>query len=81
VRARAEAARIVVEVADDGPGLPEGIDVFEPFETTKPSGTGLGLSLARQVLVAHGGSIACDSTPGEGATFRLVLPLRARDTD
>lgn len=77
VHAEVEDQRLVIEVVDTGVGLPAGIDVFEPFQTTKPSGTGLGLSVARQVLAAHEGTIGCSSTPGGGTTFRVVLPLAA----
>jgi signal transduction histidine kinase len=70
-----EETRLVVELTDTGCGIPENIDVFEPFRTTKASGTGLGLPVARQVLRAHEGSISCDSEPGKGTTFRVVLPL------
>lgn len=77
VRASADDQRLVIDVVDTGVGLPEGIDVFEAFQTTKPSGTGLGLPVARQVLAAHEGTIGCSSTPGAGTTFRVVLPVRA----
>jgi signal transduction histidine kinase len=77
VHAEVEDQRLVIEVVDTGVGLPAGIDVFEPFQTTKPAGTGLGLSVARQVLAAHEGTIGCSSVPGGGTTFRVVLPLAA----
>jgi two-component system, NtrC family, nitrogen regulation sensor histidine kinase NtrY len=48
-------------------------DVFLPFYTTKPSGTGVGLSFARQVMLAHDGTIALDDAPGGGARFTLLL--------
>ncbi|MDQ3246496.1 MAG: ATP-binding protein [Pseudomonadota bacterium] len=67
--------RTAVEVGDNGPGVPESLkqDVFLPFFTTKQKGTGIGLSLARQIVLAHQGSIALDSGEGGGATFRLVI--------
>jgi two-component system sensor kinase FixL len=77
VHAEVEDQRLVIDVVDSGVGLPEDIDVFEPFQTTKVSGTGLGLAVARQVLAAHEGTIGCSSTPGTGTTFRVVLPLGA----
>lgn len=70
-----DGAHIVIEVQDTGVGVPEGLDVFEPFRTTKPTGTGLGLSIARRVVVAHGGSLSCSSEPGIGTTFRVELPV------
>ncbi|MCW5888946.1 MAG: GAF domain-containing protein [bacterium] len=82
------AARDVVElaVADQGPGIPpERLDaIFQPFFTTKESGTGLGLPLVHQMVVEHDGDIAVDSTPGRGTVFRVRLPaatpLRATGT-
>ena len=67
--------RVRIEVADNGPGVPEALrqDVFLPFFTTKAKGTGVGLSLARQVVLAHGGSIALAESPTGGALFRIVL--------
>jgi two-component system nitrogen regulation sensor histidine kinase NtrY len=71
----ASDGRIVIEVSDNGPGVPEALrqDVFLPFFTTKQKGTGIGLSLARQIVLAHQGSITLDGSDGRGATFRLVL--------
>jgi signal transduction histidine kinase len=48
--------------------------VFEPYFTTKPGGTGLGLALVRQTVEAHEGTIAVSETPGGGVTFTLVFP-------
>jgi two-component system, NtrC family, nitrogen regulation sensor histidine kinase NtrY len=66
---------VQIDVADNGPGVPEGLrqDVFLPFFTTKAKGTGVGLSLARQVVLAHRGSIAVTDAPGGGALFRMVI--------
>jgi signal transduction histidine kinase len=79
VRTRREAACAVIEIADDGPGIPPGIAdrVFDPFFTTKDvgQGTGLGLDTARRIVAdRHDGSIAVDSVPG-ATTFRVWLPL------
>ncbi|MGD0524729.1 MAG: HAMP domain-containing sensor histidine kinase [Polyangiaceae bacterium] len=74
-RARCSDGRVVIDVADDGPGVPAAIAarVFEPLVTARPGGTGLGLALARRIAAAHGGSI--ELLPGSGgATFRLDLP-------
>ncbi|HYT98472.1 MAG TPA: ATP-binding protein, partial [Casimicrobiaceae bacterium] len=70
----------IVEVSDTGPGMDEATlaRVFEPFFTTKPGGMGLGLSISRTIVASHGGTLTVHSTPGDGATFRLVLPTAAR---
>jgi signal transduction histidine kinase len=54
--------------------------IWEPYVTHKPGGTGLGLAIVRQTLHAHGGSASAASTPGEGTTITLALPMDARDT-
>jgi two-component system, NtrC family, sensor kinase len=67
-----------VEVAfrDTGHGMSEEVRqrIFEPFFSTKSQGTGLGLAVSQQILQAHGGSLTCLSSPGEGTTFVLRLP-------
>lgn len=73
--ARAERGGVLVTVADTGPGVPEGIDVFEPFATTKPEGTGLGVPVARQIVAGHGGELRYESVPGHGTTFMVWLPV------
>jgi signal transduction histidine kinase len=73
--ARAERGGVLVTVADTGPGVPDGIDVFEPFATTKPDGTGLGVPVARQIVAGHGGELCYHSEPGRGTTFMVWLPL------
>lgn len=66
-----------VSVADAGPGIPlERLNkVFQPFFTTKGSGMGLGLSIARRIIEAHNGAIWVESQAGAGAVFRIRLPL------
>ena len=67
---------VEVTVTDTGVGIaPEDLErVFEPFFTSKEGGTGLGLAISREIAVEHGGTLACESGPGNGATFRLTLP-------
>ncbi|MCJ8156239.1 PAS domain-containing sensor histidine kinase [Sphingomonas sp. LaA6.9] len=69
------SGRTRIEVEDNGAGVPEALrhDIFLPFFTTKKTGTGVGLSFARQVLLAHDGSIEVDGRENGGALFRLVL--------
>nr|MDJ0853390.1 ATP-binding protein [Myxococcota bacterium] len=78
-----EGSAVAVEVADDGPGI-EADDVariFEPFFTAKPAGqgTGLGLAICRRIVEAHEGRIEVESSPGAGATFRVVLPVHGAE--
>jgi signal transduction histidine kinase len=72
--------RVRIAVRDDGPGLPEGLDVFQLFVTTKAAGTGLGLSIAQQIVLEHGGEITATSEPGQGATLAVSLPVERPDT-
>ena len=71
-------AAIDIRVRDNGPGIAPEIAarVFEPFFTTRASGTGLGLAVVQAVAQAHGGTVWVESAPGEGATFGLRLPVR-----
>jgi signal transduction histidine kinase len=81
VRAYAEGARVVVEVVDDGPGIPRAaqVHVFEPFYTTKDigAGTGLGLAIVRRIVTDHGGEIFVQSERGE-TCFTVRLPIDTR---
>lgn len=72
---RTRMGRTCIEVTDNGPGVPESTaqDVFLPFFTTKAKGTGVGLSLARQIVLAHGGSINVERAPQGGALFRIII--------
>jgi signal transduction histidine kinase len=66
-----------VSVRDAGTGLAEGIAdlVFEPFYTTKKTGMGMGLSISRSIVEAHGGHIWASTNGARGATFSFTLPL------
>lgn len=66
-----------IEVQDRGPGIPEAIQdkIFNLYFTTKKTGTGIGLSMTYRVMQLHNGSVEFDSTPDQGTTFRLRLPL------
>ncbi len=75
----AEAGRsgVTVTVADTGPGIAPDVlpRIFDPYFTTKTGGLGLGLTIARRIVEAHGGSLAVQSAPGQGSRFRVVLPF------
>jgi signal transduction histidine kinase len=73
------AGKACLVIRDSGPGLPEGLDVFQLFVTTKPKGTGLGLAIAQQIVLEHGGEIGAESDPGGGARFTVALPLGPLD--
>lgn len=66
---------VVIELADNGPGVPADIakKIFVPFFTTKREGSGVGLALTRQVMIAHGGSVSLDEREGGGARFTLTF--------
>jgi signal transduction histidine kinase len=68
---------VLVEVTDDGPGMPPEISekVFDPFFTTKAQGSGLGLAIVRKIVDAHDGRLDLRTAPGQGTTIRLTLPL------
>ena len=69
--------RLVISVADNGPGIPPQLQqkIFEPFVTTRGSGTGLGLAVARSVAQLHRGDLEMESVVGEGTLFRMHLPV------
>jgi two-component system, sporulation sensor kinase E len=64
-----------LEITDTGEGIPPDLNVFEPFSSTKTDGTGLGLVIVRQIILAHNGSIDYFSEPGLATTFRITLPI------
>ena len=75
------AGLVEIAVADTGPGLPETVRarLFQPFVTTKPAGLGVGLSICRAIVQAHGGSLSAEDNPGGGTVFRLTLPAPASE--
>ena len=82
VKACRAGAEVEIDVVDDGPGIPEQQlkRIFERFsrgdagETQRVGGTGLGLAISKSLIELHGGTIAAESAPGEGSTFRIRLP-------
>ena len=73
---RRSGGLLEIWVADEGPGLPNTTNLFVPFFTTKPGGSGIGLVLSRQIAEAHGGSLVLDNRRGHrGCIARLRLPL------
>jgi nitrogen fixation/metabolism regulation signal transduction histidine kinase len=70
-----DRGRPIIEIGDNGPGVDEslGDKIFLPFFTTKPEGSGVGLALARQVMLVHKGAITASARPGGGALFRLTF--------
>ena len=78
VRAARAGERAVLEVSDDGPGVPERARarIFDPYYTTKAEGTGLGLAIVKKVVLEHRGEIECSARAGGGAVFRIELPIR-----
>ena len=77
----AENGTVNVAIADTGSGIPAKLhrDIFEPFFSTKPLGTGLGLSLAKRIIEAHGGRLTVNSIVSVGSTFSVALPIHGRE--
>lgn len=81
VRAWAGPGQVVIEVSDRGPGIPAGEEerIFEKFvrlpDRARSKGSGLGLSVCRAIVRAHGGEIRAENRPGGGAIFRITLPV------
>ena len=77
IRSRSSDSSVQISFTDLGPGFrAEDYDkLFQPFYTTKPQGLGLGLSISRSIVTAHGGQLWGSSSPGHGATFHIALPI------
>ena len=73
---------VKISIADSGIGIPKehAAKIFDPYFTTKDTGSGLGLATAYTIIKKHGGDIAVDSEPGQGATFTIVLPASTQAT-
>ena len=81
VRTARDEAGVAIEVADTGPGISDEIAgrLFEPFVTSKANGMGIGLSISRRIVEAHGGSITASRNEAGGATFRVSLPAAVKE--
>jgi signal transduction histidine kinase len=77
-----ETAAVILEVADDGKGIPPEVEkrLFDPFFSTKETGTGLGLPIAARIVEKHGGMLQYQTRPGHGTTFGVVLRREIEDT-
>ena len=79
-RAAADGAEICIQIMDTGPGIDDALArrIFEPYFSTKRSGTGLGLPTARRIAEEHGGTLTVHAEPGRGTAFTLKLPARRK---
>lgn len=79
--AAAVDGRIAITVHDNGPGIPaeKMTSIFDPYFTTKPEGSGLGLWIAQQIVTAHGGTLSAENGASGGAVFTMLLPVRKAD--
>ena len=80
VRSRAnQESRLLVSISDTGVGLPAGRSeqIFDPFHTTKPHGTGMGLTITRSIVESYGGRVWATVNQGAGASFHFTLPGEA----
>ena len=73
---------VVVDVVDDGPGIPGELSdrIFNPFFTTKTTGSGLGLPIVRKIVDAHDGRLDLSSEPGKGTRFRVTVPVASKSS-
>jgi signal transduction histidine kinase len=66
---------VVLEIIDNGVGIPMAANIFASFKTTKVDGSGLGLAVVEQIVSAHNGTIDYTSELGSGTTFKIVFPM------
>jgi two-component system, NtrC family, sensor histidine kinase HydH len=78
IRCYSLGATVILEIADTGTGIQQGLDPFALFKTTKADGTGLGLPIVEQIVLAHNGTIEYTSEPGRGTTFKIILRRQFR---
>jgi PAS domain S-box-containing protein len=83
ITSRVKGAKAEISIRDTGPGLPPEVagKIFQPYFTTKEKGTGLGLAICQGIISEHGGVISVSSTPGQGTTFTIQLPLNEAPAD
>jgi C4-dicarboxylate-specific signal transduction histidine kinase len=75
IRAAADRREMSIQVIDNGPGLDDPENIFEPFISTKKKGMGIGLAVSRSIVEAHEGQLWAENNPDFGARFTLKLPL------
>jgi two-component system sensor histidine kinase AtoS len=82
IESAAQAGAVRVRIHDNGCGIAAAVleRIFDPFFSTKPTGTGLGMTIARRIMESHHGTLDMDSTEGAGSTVTLVLPARTEGT-
>jgi C4-dicarboxylate-specific signal transduction histidine kinase len=73
--ARRQGEELLIQIRDNGPGVEEPAGIFEPFFTTKASGMGMGLSICRSIVEAHGGRVWATANADAGMTFSITFPL------
>ncbi len=83
IGSRQDGNNIIITITDTGCGMPEEVaaKIFDPFFTTKEAGkgTGLGMSVAAEIIKNHEGCIEVESTPGKGTTFRVIIPIKSKE--
>ncbi len=82
VQAGTSRKNLTLTISDEGVGIaPETISrIYEPYFTTKANGSGLGLSIARRIVEAHGGDLSVTSEVGQGSSFHVTLPIAGVDS-